>query len=186
MQNVNAVPAATSPKDDATYIGLSVGCVIAFGALIYAPHSPVKNMLAPRWEPLTATQEYEASVWCEWRNGEGAAETYRTCRDELADPYRSARKIQKPGVLSEIVAANSAWASAEPERKAEYWAGRANSLAVDARRAAAKAAEAHAKVDVAMSYTDAHGCEHRVGSDGRERDQFRAFVICSKRRLGLS
>ncbi len=135
---------------------------------------------------ISASEEYEASVWCQWRSHDGPAYADHDCLLRLVDTSVAVPRIQEPGVLSEIVRANAAWARTDPQRNASYWKGRAENLASDAERARVRAAALHAKVDVAIRYTDEHGCEHRIGSDGRERDRFTSFVRCSKRRLGLS
>lgn len=153
--------------------------------MVFREFDPTKTLNRNR-NVISASEEYEASVWCQWRNHDGPAYADHDCLLRLIDTSVAVPRIQEPGVLSEIVQANAAWARTAPQRYADYLKGRAENLAADAERAKVRAAALHAKVDVAIRYTDEYGCEHRIGSDGRERDRFSSFVGCSKRRLGLS
>jgi len=164
---------------------LWLAVMVVIMVMVFQKFDPTKTINRNR-NVISASEEYEASVWCQWRNQDAPAYADHDCLMRLIDTSVAIPRIQEPGILSEIVQANAAWAGKDPQRNASYWKGRAENLATDAERAKVRAAALHARVDVAIHYTDEHGCERRIGSDGRERDRFTTFVSCSKRRLGLS
>lgn len=184
MQTDVASPATSDGCDLVTSI-LWIVVMLVVMVMVLRAFDPTKAMNRDR-NSISASEEYEASVWCEWRNLDGPRYADHDCLMRLIDTSVAVPRIKEPGILTEIVQANAAWARTDPQRNASYWKGRAENLASDAERAKVKAAALHAKVDVAIRYTDAHGCEHRIGSDGRERDRLRSFVTCSRKRLGLS
>lgn len=184
MQTDVASPATSDGCDLVTSI-LWIVVMLVVMVMVLRAFDPTKAMNRDR-NSISASEEYEASVWCEWRNLDGPRYADHDCLMRLIDTSVAVPRIQEPGILTEIVQANGAWARTDPQRNASYWKGRAENLASDAERAKVKAAALHAMVDVAIRYTDAHGCEHRIGSDGRERDRLRSFVTCSRKRLGLS